>query len=158
MCYFNVIVLSINLKSSNIYLLEEWRRKSFLESDLITEVQVPLFFMLGFWRLNRGILFTYKQQASYFSIKFKKSLNYKTSNNSHTEKVKTIWFAIDISIKIYMIQLTSVNVDADGDEEDGNETEVDDRVNQNRGAARVHTPELHHPVSSRNLKQKPRRQ
>ena len=49
-------------------------------------------------------------------------------------------------------------MDADGDEEDGDEAEVDYRVDENGDAAGMHAPELHHSVFSRNLKQQARRQ
>lgn len=52
--------------------------------------------------------------------------------------------------------LTSGNVDANGDEEDGDEAEVDDGVDQNRNRAGLHVSELHHPVSPRKLKQQAR--
>ncbi|KAH7865243.1 hypothetical protein Vadar_004100 [Vaccinium darrowii] len=55
-------------------------------------------------------------------------------------------------------ELVGVDVDANGDEEDGDEAEVDDGVNSDGGSARLHAAKLHHPVSTRDLEQKTRRQ
>lgn len=51
-----------------------------------------------------------------------------------------------------------VDVNANGDEEDGNETKEDDGVNHNGGDACVHVTELNHSIPTRYLKQQPRRQ
>ncbi|WOK97441.1 hypothetical protein Cni_G06149 [Canna indica] len=51
-----------------------------------------------------------------------------------------------------------VDVDANGDEEDGDETEEDDGVDEYGDAAGLEVAELHHPVPPRQLKQQPRRQ
>lgn len=51
-----------------------------------------------------------------------------------------------------------VDVDADGDEEDGEESEVDDGVDDDGEAAGLKVAELHRPLVSRQLKQDARRQ
>ena len=53
------------------------------------------------------------------------------------------------------IKLASVNVDANGNEEDGDETKEDDSVNQDSDAARLHGGKLDHPSPPRNLTQQP---
>ena len=49
-------------------------------------------------------------------------------------------------------------METDGDGEDGDESEENDGVDENRGAAGVHIPELHDSTSRRNLKEKSRSQ
>lgn len=49
------------------------------------------------------------------------------------------------------LSLPGVDVDADGDEEEGDESEVDDGVDENGGAARVEVAELHYPPAPRDL-------
>ncbi|OWM70732.1 hypothetical protein CDL15_Pgr014405 [Punica granatum] len=49
-------------------------------------------------------------------------------------------------------------MDADGDEEDGDEAEEDDGVDEDEDAARLHVHELNRPLVSRQLKQQPWRQ
>ncbi|RRT82711.1 hypothetical protein B296_00004595 [Ensete ventricosum] len=58
-----------------------------------------------------------------------------------------------------MVALAGVDVDADGDEEDGDEGEVDDGVDEYGDAAGVEVGELHHPPALPwYLEQQPRRQ
>lgn len=40
------------------------------------------------------------------------------------------------------VELAGVDVNADGNEEDGDEAEVDDGVNQNGGSTGLHVPKL----------------
>lgn len=47
-------------------------------------------------------------------------------------------------------------METDGDGEDGDESEENDGVDENRGAAGVHIPELHDSTSRRNLKEQSR--
>ncbi|GFZ08007.1 K-box region and MADS-box transcription factor family protein [Actinidia rufa] len=54
-------------------------------------------------------------------------------------------------------QLAGVDVDTNGDEEDGDEAQVYYCVDQNGGPTRLRVPELHNPVPTRNLEQKARR-
>lgn len=54
--------------------------------------------------------------------------------------------------------LVGMDVNADGNEKDGDDTKIYDGMNQNREAACMHVSKLHHSTSSRQLKQKPRRQ
>lgn len=49
-------------------------------------------------------------------------------------------------------------MDPEGDEEDGDEAEVDDGVNEDGGSACLEVGELHEPAPPRDLKQKPRSQ
>lgn len=51
-----------------------------------------------------------------------------------------------------------MNVNPDGNEKDGDDTEVYDGVHQNREAAGVHVSKLHHSASPRQLKQQSWRQ
>ena len=51
-----------------------------------------------------------------------------------------------------------VDVDANGDEEDGDKAEVDNGMDEDRDAACLHVPEIHHTVVSRQLEQQPWRQ
>ena len=46
-----------------------------------------------------------------------------------------------------------MDVNADGNEKDGDDAEVYDGVHQNREPACVHVSKLHHSASSRQLKQ-----
>lgn len=104
--------------------------------------------LLGFASLNqRGDFIIWQHQTSNFSIK--KAFKLQTSN----QQTKTRRFDYHSHH-----HLTSVNMDANGDEKDGDEAEVDDGMDQNRRPACMHASELHHPVFSRNLKQQPRRQ
>lgn len=48
---------------------------------------------------------------------------------------------------------TSSNVNANGDEKNGDETKVDDGVDENRDGAGLHVDELSHSVFPRQLKQ-----
>lgn len=54
--------------------------------------------------------------------------------------------------------LVGMDVDADGNEKDGDDAKINDGMNQNREAACMHVPKLHHSASSRQLKQQPWRQ
>ncbi|CAN6550976.1 unnamed protein product [Malus baccata var. baccata] len=51
-----------------------------------------------------------------------------------------------------------VDVNANSDEEDGEEAEEDDGVDEDRYPARMHVPKLHHLAPSRQLEQQPRTQ
>ncbi|KAK3020559.1 hypothetical protein RJ639_046909 [Escallonia herrerae] len=55
-------------------------------------------------------------------------------------------------------RLSGIDVDADGNEEDGDEAKVDDGVDKDRNPARLHITELHHSPLPRNLIQQPWRQ
>lgn len=54
--------------------------------------------------------------------------------------------------------LVCVDVNADGNEKDGDDAKINDGMNQNGEAACMHVSKLHHSTSSRQLKQQPRRQ
>ena len=54
--------------------------------------------------------------------------------------------------------LASVDVNANGDEEDGDEAEVDDGMDENRGTTSMHVTELNDLASAWDLKQKARAQ
>ncbi|CAM8883544.1 unnamed protein product [Rhodiola kirilowii] len=54
--------------------------------------------------------------------------------------------------------LTGVNMDADDDEEDGDESKVYDGVDENGGAAGPHVAELYHSSTRRDLEQQTWRQ
>ncbi|KAM1741861.1 hypothetical protein ACFX11_011914 [Malus domestica] len=56
------------------------------------------------------------------------------------------------------IVLLTVDVNANSDEEDGEEAEEDDGVDEDRYPARMHVPKLHHLAPSRQLEQQPRTQ
>lgn len=51
--------------------------------------------------------------------------------------------------------LASVDVDSNGDEEDGNEAKEDDGVNKNGNPTCLHIMKLHHSFIPRQLKQQP---
>lgn len=52
-------------------------------------------------------------------------------------------------------RLASVDVNANGNKEDGDEAKVKDGMNQNRSTAGVHVPKLDHPALPWYLKQQP---
>lgn len=56
-----------------------------------------------------------------------------------------------------MINLTGVDVNADGNEEDNDEYKEDDGVNQNRQSASLHIVESYVSAVPRYLTQQPRR-
>lgn len=51
--------------------------------------------------------------------------------------------------------LTGVDVDADGEDENGSEGEEDDGVNEDREATGLEAAELHQPAVARDLEQQP---
>ncbi|GAB2225992.1 hypothetical protein Droror1_Dr00021774 [Drosera rotundifolia] len=51
-----------------------------------------------------------------------------------------------------------MNVNSNGDQENGDENEVDDGMDENGGSTGLHIPQLHYPAVPWQLKQKPRRQ
>ncbi|RRT43099.1 hypothetical protein B296_00043106 [Ensete ventricosum] len=57
---------------------------------------------------------------------------------------------------VVVLLSAGVDVDADGDEEDGEESEVEDGVDEDGEAARLHVAELHHPPPGRQLEQQHR--
>ncbi|RZS11111.1 hypothetical protein BHM03_00042416 [Ensete ventricosum] len=57
---------------------------------------------------------------------------------------------------VVLLLSAGVDVDADGDEEDGEESEVEDGVDEDGEAARLHVAELHHPPPGRQLEQQHR--
>ncbi|KAK3043228.1 hypothetical protein RJ639_002471 [Escallonia herrerae] len=55
-------------------------------------------------------------------------------------------------------QLASVDMDTNGNEEDGDQSKEDDGVHQDGCATGLHVAKLHHPVPAGQLEEQPRRQ
>ncbi|RWW43809.1 hypothetical protein BHE74_00050505, partial [Ensete ventricosum] len=75
---------------------------------------------------------------------------------SFLDNVQNLEDGIHREVVVVLLLSAGVDVDADGDEEDGEESEVEDGVDEDGEAARLHVAELHHPPPGRQLEQQHR--